>query len=139
MYNKDLKKYELLFLVVINILLIVISYGYIKSDRIYLGVNRSFIIETIIFNILIIFSLFVVIRKFWVLRKKRIYLIFLVLNALYIINIFINIYRMIFYPQIVNVPIIESIVILLFFIGNLILILTYNRNLRAIKKKEKPV
>lgn len=104
--------------------------GDINNEKIYLGINKKFILNSIIANIILI--LIFILIKFWNLRKKLRYKIFFVLNSLYLINILLNSIRMILAPKIIEVNLLLNTIIFIILIGNLVLILTYNRNVRRL-------
>lgn len=97
-----------------------------------------FIIGVGVSVIILIYIYWNIAKKFWDIRKNIIYRIFAILNIIYIANMLINI--LISFTNI-NIKFMRgpNFIVLAFLIINLVLIITYNRNLRAIKKKEKPV
>lgn len=133
---KYLKKYQIVFLVIVQSLMILVILGDINNEKIYLGINKQFILNITIANILLILIFIFILNKFWKLRKKLRYKIFFVLNSLYLINILVNSIRMILAPETIEVNLVLNTIIFIILIGNLVLILTYNRNIREIEKRK---
>ena len=129
-----MKKYQLNLLIIFQIIcIIMIIQGSTKKEKIrYIKVNT--IIMAIIIIIIACIYLYIA-RKFWMLKKYIIYKAFSILNVLYAINIIGNFIKGALNIEI-NYILIESVIIGLFLIGNVILIATYNRNVRVLKSKE---
>lgn len=126
-----IKKNKLKWLIVFQIIfIIIIIQGFIKNNTGYDKVNN--IILGII--VILISCIYLYIAKiFWMLKKYNIYKAFTILNILYVINIYGN-----FIKEILNIEInrnlIQSAIIVLFLIGNIVLISIYNKNVQALKE-----
>ncbi|MGL5648623.1 MAG: hypothetical protein ACRDDY_12305 [Clostridium sp.] len=135
MKDNFLKKYQVVTLIVIQSLIGLSILGDIHNKKIYLGINKQEIIGTIITSLIILFIYVYIIKKFWIMKKRLEYKIFILLNGLYLLNILINSYRIIFSPKIINVNLIINIIFVIMLIGNIILILTYNRNAKKLENR----
>ncbi|WP_317312248.1 hypothetical protein [Clostridium thermobutyricum] len=126
-----MKKYKLNWLIVFQIIcIIIIIQGIIKNKIGYDKVNNIFL--GII--VMLVACIYLYIAKiFWMLKKYNIYKAFTILNILYVINIYGN-----FIKEILNIEInrnvIQSAIIVLFLIGNIVLISIYNKNVQALKE-----
>lgn len=126
-----IKKNKLKWLIVFQIIfIIIIIQGFIKNNTGYDKVNN--IILGII--VILISCIYLYIAKiFRMLKKYNIYKAFTILNILYVINIYGN-----FIKEILNIEInrnlIQSAIIVLFLIGNIVLISIYNKNVQALKE-----
>lgn len=126
-----MKKYKLNWLIVFQIIcIIIIIHGIIKNKTGYDKVNNIFL--GII--VMLVACIYLYIAKiFWMLKKYNIYKAFTILNILYVINIYGN-----FIKEILNIEInrnvIQSAIIVLFLIGNIVLISIYNKNVQALKE-----
>lgn len=127
-----MKKYKLNWLIVFQIIcIIIIIQGIIKNKTGYDKVNNIFL--GIIVMLVACIYLYIA-RIFWMLKKYNIYKAFTILNILYAINIYGN-----FIKEVLNIEInrnlIQSAIIVLFLIGNIVLISIYNKNVQALKEK----
>ncbi len=126
-----MKKYKLNLLIVFQIIcIIIIIQGIIKTKTGYDKVN-NIILDIIVILVACIYLY--IARIFWILKKYNIYKVFTILNILYAINIYGN-----FIKEVLNIEInrnlIQSAIIVLFLIGNIVLISIYNKNVQALKE-----
>lgn len=127
-----IKKYQVLILIIFEILSIsvIIPTIFIKKNIEYIKINNIVLIMP-----LIILGIYIYIsRKFWKINNK-IYKIFSILNVIYILNIIGNIImKEILHISLRNVPI-TNIPIVILLIGNIILLIRYNKNVQNLKYK----
>ncbi|MGL5415379.1 MAG: hypothetical protein ACRDAU_06955 [Clostridium sp.] len=95
------------------------------------------IIIEIILGTLIISTYAMIVKKFWALREYLVYKVVSILNMLYICNMILNLGIMLCIEteRVFRTIEILKIGIVLFLIGNIILILTYNRSVKKFENK----
>lgn len=132
---KEIKKYKIILIVIVQIICIQMLFHYISVKGSTVRVSFKYL--TGIFCIIMVYIFFYIARVFCKLKKYIRYKIFSILNILYIINIIANF----IIKSILNIEtkymLIPTLIIEVFLIGNIILILTYNRNVRALENKAK--
>lgn len=128
--NKFLKKYQIFILSAIQILYIVSILEYAGKERSVSSLSEFLIIVFIFIGIYLY-----IVKKFWNIKIYLIYKIFAILNGIYIFNILLSLFMTVIKPKRYFSKW-SAFIHLIFFIINLILILAYNRNVRAIENKD---
>ncbi|MGL5415378.1 MAG: hypothetical protein ACRDAU_06950 [Clostridium sp.] len=138
-----LKRYQIIALSLIQVIFIIASLSQImKTSIIYAPIfsaNTNVYINSIFVGVFIlIISMYgYITKKFWELKNFLIYKVFSILNILYLCNLIFNLVSILCLSEekIVNTFVEINIGICILFIGDLILILIYNKNVQNLKYK----
>ncbi|MGL5648624.1 MAG: hypothetical protein ACRDDY_12310 [Clostridium sp.] len=135
-----LKKYQIIIIVLIQILFIIASSQKILDKTvIYMPVlKETFSINSILKLLLILIGSYIYIsKKYWDLKEYMIYKVFAILNMIFICEMIFKFMILIYIKQdeVAKVNFLLSIGILVFLILNLVLFITYNRNVKKLENR----